>query len=323
MKVCCRLLSAADAASLIRCIGPFSVHRGEAKGVIEVFSGDPQHPVKKLNLLDLAYVAALPELTKLLSEELNAEARVAIFAARDGCSFSAGIDLRLLSGMSLPSGGGAVATAASLSDTKAPAMLLQHQHRAVRAFQDGISSLARCRIPIIAAIDHHCIGGATSVVSACDVRYTTTRATFSVREAAVGLAADIGVLQRLPAIIGEGRTRELAFTCRDFNGVEAKAMGFVEEVCTDYSALLAHARMRAAQIAANSPLGVQNTKLILNWERERAVQTSLEYQAAINAFSLKCNDIPEAARAFAEKRVPMFTDYMENLTGGFPQSKQS
>ncbi|KAG5481027.1 hypothetical protein LSCM1_06703 [Leishmania martiniquensis] len=323
MKTCCQLLSAAEASSLIRCIGPFSVHYGEAKGVIEVFSGDPKHPVKKLNLLGLSYAASLTGLSWLLSEELNAEARVAIFAARDGCSFSAGIDLKELSGTSLPPVGGAAATAAASTDCKAPAMLLQSQHRMVRAFQDGVSSLARCRIPIIAAIDRHCIGGATSIASACDVRYATRRATFSVKEAAVGLSADIGALQRLPTIIGEGRTRELAFTCRDFSGAEAKEMGFVEEVCADYPALLAHARMRAAQIAANSPLGVQNTKLVLNWERERVAQRSLEYQAAINAFSLRCNDIPEAARAFAERRAPVFTDYMVNPTGGLPQTKQS
>ncbi|KAK7200458.1 peroxisomal enoyl-coa hydratase [Novymonas esmeraldas] len=315
MRSRCRLLCAADAASLVRRIGPFSVHRGEAKGVFEIYSGDPQHPVKKLNLLGLAYAAALTELSEVLSEELNAEARVAIFAARDGCSFSAGIDLRELSA-SQP----APSDAANVS--KAPAMQLQRQHRVVRSFQDGVSALARCRVPIIAAIDRHCIGGATSVASACDIRYSTARATFSVKEAAVGLAADIGVLQRLPAIVGEGRTRELAYTCREFSGAEAKTMGFVEEVCADYPALLAHARTRAAQIAANSPLGVQNTKLVLNWERERAAQTSLEYQAALNAFSLRCSDIPEAARAFAEKRAPVFTDYVVNPTGGVPRPQQ-
>ncbi|KAG5507593.1 hypothetical protein JKF63_06542 [Porcisia hertigi] len=321
MKGCCRLLSAADAASLIRHVGPFAVHRGGAKGVIEIFSGDPQHPVGKLNLLNLAYVSALKELSELLSEELNAEARVAIFAAREGCSFSAGIDFKELSGILAAPGSGAAVTAAASSSAEGSAMLCHHQHRVVRAFQDGISSLARCRIPIIAAIDGHCIGGATSVACACDMRYATTRATFSVKEAAVGLAADIGVLQRLPAIIGEGRTRELAFTCRHFSGMEAKEMHFVEEVCVEYLPLLAHARMRAAQIAANSPLGVQNTKLVLNWERERAAQMSLEYQAAINAFSLRCHDIPEAARAFSEKRAPVFTDYVVNPTGGLPRSR--
>lgn len=315
MRSCCRLLSAAEAATLIRRVGPFAVHRGEAKGVIEVFSGDAQHPVKKLNLLGLRYAAALAELAELLSEELNAEARVAIFAPRDGCSFSAGIDLKELSAApaSMAAPGAAV---------NAPAMLLQHQHRTIRAFQNGISALARCRVPIIAAIDRHCIGGATSIITACDVRYATARASFSVREAAVGLAADIGALQRLPSIIGEGRTRELAYTCRDFDGAEARAMGLVEEVCPDYAALLAHARRRAAQIAANSPLGVQNTKLVLNWERERAAQTSLEYQAAINAFSLRCNDVGEAARAFAEKRAPSFTDYVVNPVSDMPRPKR-
>lgn len=315
MKSCVRLLSPAQAASLIRSIGPFEVHRGDSKGVIEVFSGDPKHPVQKLNLLGVAYISALKEVATLLSEELNAEARVAIFAPREGCSFSAGIDLKELAG-----GSGEIS--AETAASKFPAMRLQQQHRMVRAFQDGLSSLARCRIPIIAAIDRHCIGGATSVASACDLRYATARSTFSLREAAVGLAADIGVLQRLPAIIGEGRTRELAFTCRDFNGDEARQMGFVEEVCPDYAALMAHARRRAAEIAANSPLGVQNSKLILNWQREKAIQESLEYQAAIAAFSLPCHDIAEAATAFAEKRAPVFTDYVVNPTGGVPTPRK-
>lgn len=318
MRASLRLLSPAEASSLIRRIGPFHVHRGAAKGVIEVLSGDPAHPVRKLNLLGAAYVAALVEVTTLLSEELNAEARVAIFAPREGCSFSAGIDLKELAG------GPMSENAAKTAERALPAMLLQQQHRMSRTFQNGVSALARCRIPIIAAIDRHCIGGATSIASACDVRYSTAGAVFSVKEAAVGLAADIGALQRLPAIIGEGRTRELAFTCRDFDGAEARRLGFVEEVCPDYTALMAHTRRIAATIASNSPLGVQNTKLILNWQRERAVQESLEYQAAVTTFSLPCHDIAEAASAFAEKRAPLFTDYVVHSTSGSaPSSPKS
>lgn len=308
MKFSSRLLCVGEASSLIRRIGPFDVYRGSTKGVIEVLSGDPSHPVRKLNLLGVAYVSALQELATLLSEELNAEARVAIFAPREGCSFSAGIDLKELAGGPVTEGAGGF-----------PAMRLQQQHRMARTFQDGLSALARCRVPIIAAIDRHCIGGATSVASACDVRYATARAVFSVKEAAVGLAADIGALQRLPALIGEGRTRELAFTGREFNGTEAQRFGLVEEVCPDYPGLMAHARRTAAVIAGNSPLGVQNTKLILNWQRERDVQTSLEYQAAITTFSLPCHDIAEAAAAFAEKRTPVFSDYVVFPTGGSTQ----
>ncbi|KPI85865.1 putative peroxisomal enoyl-coa hydratase [Leptomonas seymouri] len=306
------MMSSAEASSLIRRIGSFHIYRGATKGVIEVLSGDPKHPVRSLNLLGAAYVSALKEVASMLSEELNEEARVAIFAPREGCSFSAGIDLKELAGEP-------VTTATATASSKYPAMRLQQQHRVVRAFQDGLSSLARCRIPIIAAIDRHCIGGATSVASACDLRYATVQSVFSIKEAAVGLAADIGALQRLPAIIGEGRTRELAFTCREFDSEEAKRIGFVEEVCPDYATLMAHARRRAAEIASNSPLGVQNSKLILNWQRERAVQESLEHQAAVAAFSLPCHDIAEAARAFAEKRDPEFTDYVVNPTGGLAQ----
>lgn len=326
MRRCYLLSKPLSPSTHIRRIGPFDVHRGATKGIIEVFAGDPGHPVKKLNLLNKMYMTSLVHLCDMLSEELNSEARVAVFTSHKGCSFSAGIDLEELVSLpasSLPFNGGAPSQLARQDSTGAvdgsltlpspyPAMGAQRRHRTVREFQDSISALARCRIPIIAAIDQHCIGGATSIATACDVRYATVGTTFSVKEAAVGLAADIGVLQRLPSIVGEGRARELSLTARDFSGKEAKEIRFVEDIGDDYDAMLGLARQTADQMAACSPLAVQNTKLVMNWQREKDVQASLEYLAAINASSLACDDIAEAVAAMKKRRKPVFTNYMVN-----------
>ena len=84
--------------------------------------------------------------------------------------------------------------------------------------QASISSTENCKVPVIAAISGHCIGGAIDLVSACDLRYCTEDAMFCIKETDLGMVADIGTLQRLPKLIGDQQTRELAYTGRVFNG---------------------------------------------------------------------------------------------------------
>ncbi|XLU59299.1 hypothetical protein S245_053947, partial [Arachis hypogaea] len=72
-----------------------------------------------------------------------------------------------------------------------------------------------------------CIGGAIDIVTACDLRYCTEDAFFSVKEVDLALAADLDTLQRLPLIVGYGNTMELALTARRFSGSEAKQLGLV------------------------------------------------------------------------------------------------
>lgn len=99
-------------------------------------------------------------------------------------------------------------------------------------FQDCISSIERCNRPVIGVAHRHSIGLACDILSAVDVRYAASDAVFSIREVAIGLAADMGSLQRFPKIVGnDSLTRELAFTGRDFNADEALRMGFVSRVC--------------------------------------------------------------------------------------------
>lgn len=62
------------------------------------------------------------------------------------------------------------------------------------------------------------------------MRYCTSDAFFSVKEVDLGITADLGTLQRLPAIVGYGNAMELALTARRFSGLEAKEMGLVSRV---------------------------------------------------------------------------------------------
>jgi len=176
-----------------------------------------------------------------------------------------------------------------------------------RRMQDAVTAVERCRKPVIAAISGWCIGGGVDLISACDIRICAADARFSVREVKLGMTADIGSLQRLPAIIGQGHTRELAMTGRDFDAGHAEKIGLVNAVHADADALFAAAGALAAEIAANPPLAVEGTKNVLNWSADHSVEAGLEYVAAWNSAFLQSKDLTEAVMAFMERRPPTFT----------------
>jgi enoyl-CoA hydratase len=158
----------------------------------------------------------------------------------------------------------------------------------VRQLQAAIDSVAACRKPVVAA------------VAGADAR-------FSVREVRVAIVADLGSLQRLAGIIGDGHLRELAFTGADIDAARAERIGLVNDVHPDRDAALAAAHELAGRIAANPPLAVQGTKDVLDVNRGQQVAAGLRYVAAWNAAFLPSEDLMEAVAAFSERRDPKFT----------------
>jgi enoyl-CoA hydratase len=177
----------------------------------------------------------------------------------------------------------------------------------VRRLQESVTAVAACRKPVIAAVSGWCIGGGVDVIAACDIRLASADAKFSVREVKVAIVADLGSLQRLAGVIGEGHLRELAFTGKDIDAARAEKIGLVNDVHADQDAVLAAARELAAEIAANPPLVVQGTKDVLGHERDARVADGLRYVAAWNSAFLPSKDLGEAVAAFMERRPPKFT----------------
>jgi enoyl-CoA hydratase len=130
---------------------------------------------------------------------------------------------------------------------------------------------------------------------------------FSVREAKIAIVADLGSLQRLPAIIGAGHLAELAYTGKDITAERAREIGLVNDVAADPEGVVKAASILAAEIAANSPVAVQGTKAVLAANDGRTVAEGLEYVATWNAGMLASDDLIEAVTAFMEKRPPKFT----------------
>ena len=217
--------------------------------------------------------------------------RVVVLAGR-GPAFSVGIDVNLLATLH-PSG-------------ESQAVANRHLYNTVKLMQKTASSLAESPKPVIAAVHGYCLGGGVDLITAADIRLASADAVFSVRETRMGLVADTGSLQRLPGIVGESVTKEMAFTGADYDARWAKAKGLVNEVFDDLEALHAGTEELAHTIAANSPLVTQGIKEVLAVTEGRTVSEALDYVAQWNSSFLLSNDLMEAINAFMEKRDPDF-----------------
>jgi enoyl-CoA hydratase len=145
------------------------------------------------------------------------------------------------------------------------------------------------------------------LTTACDIRLCSSDAVFSIRETRMGLVADVGTLQRLPAIIGAGHVAELAFTGADIDAARANEIGLVNRVEPDTDSLMASAIDLGQRIADNSPLVLEGVKRVLQANRGRTIEEALDYVAHWNSAYLLSNDLFEATSAFAEKRKPEFS----------------
>lgn len=259
-------------------------------GVVQVTMVGPG----KNNAMGPDFWAEVPQLFTALDRD---PAVRAVVLAGQGRNFTYGLDLAGMAGVLGPvmSGEGGLAAPRTA--------FLDH----VKDMQEAGTAIADCRKPVVAAVQGRCIGGGIDIISACDVRFASADATFSIREVKVAIVADMGTLQRLPAIIGDGHLRELALTGRDVDAARAEKIGLVNDVLPDAAAVLAHAHQVAGEIARNPPLVVHGIKDVLDADRAGRVQAGLRYVAAWNAAFLASEDLTEAMTAVFAQREPTFT----------------
>ena len=174
--------------------------------------------------------------------------------------------------------------------------------------QDRLSLIERCRKPVLAAIHGGCIGGGIDMVSACDMRYSASDVYFTIKEIDIGMTADVGTLQRLPYIIGDGIMRELAYTGRNVYGEEAQSIGLVNKHFDSKETMMEEVMATARLIAAKSPISIRGTKEMIIFTRDHTVTEGLNYIATWNAAMLQSNDLLETMTAKAEGREPVFGD---------------
>ena len=223
------------------------------------------------------------------------EVRVAILTGA-GKLFSAGIDLQMMLGLR------------AQIHNDCDGRTRENLRRLILDFQGCLTSLERCRKPVLAAVHGACIGGGIDLITCADMRYCSADASFSIKEIDIGMTADVGTLQRLPRLIGDGIARELAYTGRKFGATEAKEIGLVNSVFVSVDALQAGVQEIATSIAAKSPLSIRGIKEMISYARDHSVTDGLNYVATWNAAMLMSSDLTEAMTANMGKRTAEFKD---------------
>jgi len=248
------------------------------------------------NSMIAEFWAELPSLIEDLDR--GSKARV-IVVSSTGKHFTSGMDLGVFTGAGAGLLGG---DGVQEEGRKRSVLWLAVQH-----LQESFTALERCRIPVLAAVQGGCIGGGIDMICAADARYATADAFFCVQEINIGMAADLGVLQRLPKIIAPGVAREMAYTGERLGAERALAIGLVNAVLPDAEALVAHTLSVARTIAAKSPLAIAGTKLAMNYARDHGTAAALAQMATLQSAIFDTGEMAEAITAWRDKREGRFT----------------
>jgi enoyl-CoA hydratase len=180
----------------------------------------------------------------------------------------------------------------------------------VLKLQSSLSSLETARIPVIAAIHGVCLGGGIDLISACDIRIASADASLGIEEIHIGMAADMGTLQRLPKLMAPGVVRELAYTGRRFSADEAMGWGMVNAVHSDRDAAIFAAIEMARDIAGKSPLAIAGIKKAVTYARDHTVADGLDQIATWNGGMLRPDDLMKAIQAKMARQQVVFDDLL-------------
>ncbi|KAM7412572.1 hypothetical protein PAMA_020111 [Pampus argenteus] len=248
------------------------------------------HRPEKHNAMNKAFWSEMVDCFNDIA--VDPDCRVVVVSGA-GRTFTAGIDLMDMAGDVLQPQG---------DDT---ARVSWNLRKTIVKYQETFSVIERCPKPVVVAVHGPCVGGGVDLITACDIRLCTQDAWFQVKEVDIGLAADVGTLQRLPKVIGSrSLVNELALTARRMYADEAKSSGLVSRVFADKDALMAAALEMAAEIAGRSPVAVQGTKINLIYSRDHSVAEGLDYMATWNMSMLQTQDVMKSAQASMEKKSP-------------------
>lgn len=252
---------------------------------------------EKRNSMIPEFWTELPELVQRIDGQ--SLARVIVISST-GPHFSAGLDIS--------------AFGARPEETDPEAIRTKRLQNASRFYdnvlrmQGSFNILETCRIPVLVAIQGGCIGGGVDLATACDMRYATEDAFFTIQETNIGMTADVGTFPRIVKLIPEGIAKELAYTGRRMPAGEAQSAGLVNRVYADQAEMLDGVFAVAREIAAKAPTAIRGCKRLINYSRDHSTEDALDYISIWNASMLQLEEIQEAMMANGEKRPGNFVE---------------
>ena len=226
------------------------------------------------------------KVTEVISDySKNDDVRVVVVRGEGGKSFVAGQDISEFEELrSTPEG-------------------IERYERITNGMYDGVR---HCPKPVIAMIEGYCMGGGMALACACDIRICSDNSIFGIPAGRLGIGYRPNFTRWVVETVGAPTAKEILFTARRYDAVEALKIGLVNRV-TSADELTGYVKEYANSIAENAPISVRASKNIVNavgnspgeWDME-------EMQELIDACS-NSEDYLEGCRAFMEKRSPKFT----------------
>ncbi|TDD89263.1 crotonase/enoyl-CoA hydratase family protein [Actinomadura rubrisoli] len=236
------------------------------------------------NALSSSMLVGLAEAWAYMSE--TPEVRVGILTGAGG-QFCAGADLK------------------AMGQRPADPRVQERMARIPDFHWKGLLRDGRPTKPLICAVEGYAVAGGTELLVGTDLRVVAEGATLGLYEAKRGLFPMGGCAIRLPRQIGYANAMDLLLTARSVSAQEALAMGLVNKVVPDGTALAA-ARELADQIAACGPLAVQAVLRTYRETEHLAEEEALKISDEIGWPVIGSEDAKEGSRAFKEKRPAVF-----------------
>ena len=161
-------------------------------------------------------------------------------------------------------------------------------------------------IPVIAAVNGFALGGGCELALACDIRIASSEAKFGQPETTLGITPGFSGTQRLPRIVGVSKAKELIFTGRTIDAMEALRIGLVSKIVAPEE-LLSFCMELARTIAGNAPRAVAHCKAAINRGLDAGAEGGMALERELFALCFATADQREGMDAFIEKRRPVYT----------------
>jgi len=250
--------------------------REEAEGVLVLTLNRPE----VMNSLNFALLHALAG--EIEAVRFRADVRVLIVTGAGEKAFCAGADLKERAGLS-------------------PEKVREY----IYTIRNLFTAIEYLNKPVIAAVNGIALGGGTELALASDIRVVSATASMGLTETRLAIIPGAGGTQRLPRLVGKGKAKELIFTGRRVDAVEALDIGLANKIC-EPSELLAECRNMAAMICETGPIAIEQAKYAINYGLETDLQTGLAIESNAYWVCIPTEDRLEGLTAFREKRKPVF-----------------
>jgi len=232
-------------------------------------------------------------LNQALDKVEQTQTRVVIITGGEDI-FSAGIDLKMLSGQDLPEG-------VDLPDLRKPRHFRYWMNTWLQKIFHKIEKMEK---PVIAKIKGHCLGSGFELALACDFRFALDSAQFCMPETKLGMNPDVGGTIRLVRIAGIMNAKDIILTGRTFDGEEAYRLGVLNAVAKDSKELDEIIRKYTDELIDSAPLAVGLSKKLIDDCYGKGIQHGAELETLISSQLLQTKDFMTGALSRLAKKKP-------------------